>query len=361
MDWLVPKRRLDRDQTHLLNTILDDDGNFFLKGCPGTGKSVILAHLAREYKAIHPNAKVAVLTYTNALVALLKDGLRGDVSFEIETLNRFVWNQRRRPQHYELILVDEVQDMKPEWGSPIAEAADRVALFGDFAQSIYDETISEPMMLQWFSPAVEALRTIYRLSMNIKQLVETVFPAFILNAPVGGLVANTDIQLAHGPSYDDEINYVIDKAKNQSRVQHPAAVLFETRRQMLSFFHQVATLPNGTKLDDTLNAELRKQGVPFRFLGNGFGSFDESDTQPIVYVMTWHSAKGLDFDSVLLPDITNSMCNTGPFYVAMTRARRYLLISYSGNGNKLTSTISTCPSVQQVDIGVIDDGEEPLF
>lgn len=361
MDWLVPKRRLDRDQTRLLNTILEDDGNFFLKGCPGTGKSVILAHLARDYKALHPNASVAVLTYTNALVALLKDGLRGDVSFEIETLNRFIWNQRRRPRHYELILVDEVQDMKPEWGDPIVNAADRVALFGDFAQSIYDETISEPMMLQRFSPAVEALKTIYRLSVNIKQLIETVFPTFILNAPVGGLVANTDIQLAHAPTYNDEIDYVIDKAKKQARVQHPAAVLFETRRQMLSFFHQVTPLPNGTKLDDDLNKKLREQGLPFRFLGNGFGSFDESDTQPIVYVMTWHSAKGLDFDSVLLPDITNSMCNTGPLYVAMTRARRYLLISYSGNGNNLVSTISACPSVQRVEVGEIDDGEEPLF
>ena len=56
--------------------------------------------------------------------------------------------------------------------------------------------------------------------------------------------------------------------------------------------------------------------------------------------MTYHSAKGLDFETVFLPGLDSgiSIFNNDDedlerrlFYVASTRSRRNLFISYSGN------------------------------
>ena len=60
--------------------------------------------------------------------------------------------------------------------------------------------------------------------------------------------------------------------------------------------------------------------------------------------MTYHGAKGLEFDTVFLPDVRDGVVPRGRmltqeeleeerrmFYVAMTRAKRNLYISYSGD------------------------------
>lgn len=59
------------------------------------------------------------------------------------------------------------------------------------------------------------------------------------------------------------------------------------------------------------------------------------------YIMTYHASKGLEFDSVFLPGVNNGIVPNGHiltreqleeerrmFYVAMTRARKYLFVSY---------------------------------
>ena len=52
-----------------------------------------------------------------------------------------------------------------------------------------------------------------------------------------------------------------------------------------------------------MNEALEEYKVPLRYLGNDYGSLRESDVRSISYVMTYHSAKGLDFDTVFLPQL----------------------------------------------------------
>ena len=49
--------------------------------------------------------------------------------------------------------------------------------------------------------------------------------------------------------------------------------------------------------------------------------------------MTYHSAKGLQFETVILPDVDERVddAERKPLYVAMTRTYRNLYVMYSGN------------------------------
>jgi len=83
---------------------------------------------------------------------------------------------------------------------------------------------------------------------------------------------------------------------------------------------------------------MAEHDEPFRYLGNDIGELSESDAKPIVYVMTYHSVKGLDFETVFLPRMREGRkpFNEDPeldrrlHFVAMTRSRRNLFLTYSG-------------------------------
>jgi superfamily I DNA/RNA helicase len=88
-----------------------------------------------------------------------------------------------------------------------------------------------------------------------------------------------------------------------------------------------------------INAYLKKNKSPLQIFGGGSGSLYDSDSKKMVYLMTYHSAKGLDFANVFLPHLTNDislepMKNASDdqerrlFFVAATRARERLYLSY---------------------------------
>lgn len=347
MDWMVPKNRLDKEQITILNTIYDGVGCFFVRGCPGTGKSVLLAHLYHEFVAAHPGQKVCILTYTHALIDCIKDGLR-DSELRIYTFPMFAYAHAR--SHWDLILVDEAQDLQPVWADAIARTGARVVFFGDFKQSIYGETLTEELFLRKFNPAIFELRTIYRLTRNTNELIGRLFPQNLLQAKIGPLVANTEIQLVKTDSLKDDYSFMATKIVRYAFPQKPAAVLFRKRASLHKFLRvAVPDLPLDFQLNDTVNAQLRVRGSVFRFIGNGYGDFLESDSRPIVYVMTWHSAKGLDFNTVALPAISSSRMDEGPLYVALTRGRLNLFVSYvKEDEGGIISKMASCPVVKNM-------------
>ena len=74
---------------------------------------------------------------------------------------------------------------------------------------------------------------------------------------------------------------------------------------------------------------------------NNVDSLNFTTTNP--KVMTYHSAKGLQFETVFLPMISDCIVNSDrkALYVAMTRTCRNLYIMYSGN---MPSPLDTIPS-----------------
>ena len=51
MSWLPKRDKLDPVQASVVDFAVAQDGNFYIKGEAGTGKSVVLEHVAAKFKA----------------------------------------------------------------------------------------------------------------------------------------------------------------------------------------------------------------------------------------------------------------------------------------------------------------------
>ena len=73
-NWMRPYNDLDPRQIRIVGDIDApiNENDLWLIGYPGSGKSVVLAHLARKSKL--QGKKVAVVTYTKALGSLFNVG-----------------------------------------------------------------------------------------------------------------------------------------------------------------------------------------------------------------------------------------------------------------------------------------------
>nr|WP_241879272.1 3'-5' exonuclease [Psychrobacter sp. PraFG1]UNK06018.1 hypothetical protein MN210_04805 [Psychrobacter sp. PraFG1] len=99
---------------------------------------------------------------------------------------------------------------------------------------------------------------------------------------------------------------------------------------------------------------------------------DESDKQPIVFIMTYHSSKGLDFDTVYVPQLTINKQIVLPhvlekspglhqrlLFVAVTRSRKDLFLTYSGKAPHKYITDLPAGSYEKIENPhLIDDDEE---
>lgn len=346
MSWMVRRHQLDANQILAIDLVLTE-GNYFVKGEAGTGKSVVLAHAAMLYKRQHPESRICALTYTNALVACLDEGLDGK-GVECMTFHKFMRLPRARK--YDLVFIDEAQDLEPEWAWQILGRGGKFVLFGDFAQSIYgfnSKLIEEDELKTMFGiRAIVELVKDYRLPKNIRLLVQTIYPDRTFHATPWRLMANAQIPLFHAENWDEEMAFVMKKAKSHAVAGSPVAILFEQRRAIFHFFHTV--LEPHTKKDftlDNVNNLLLQYEIPIRFLGGKVGDFKEGDSRPLSYVMTWHSSKGLDFETVILPNLAKSPCRGNPFYVALSRSRRNLVLTYSGKQNDQIEKAKRCAAV----------------
>ena len=85
------------------------------------------------------------------------------------------------------------------------------------------------------------------------------------------------------------------------------------------------------------------------FLGSKSGSFPASDRRDLVYLLTYHSAKGLDFQNTFVPLLTEGTrikenfesddLGRRKFLVALTRARYQQHLSYHGEMHDYLSRI----------------------
>lgn len=51
MSWLSTRDKFDPQQASVIDIAVAQEGNFYIKGEAGTGKSVVLAHIAAKFKA----------------------------------------------------------------------------------------------------------------------------------------------------------------------------------------------------------------------------------------------------------------------------------------------------------------------
>jgi superfamily I DNA/RNA helicase len=362
MDWFVPFKDLTPAQRTVVGkTTAKVTGRHWIKGYAGSGKTIVLTHAAIQLLKKNRRAKVCYLTYTHALKDLTAMGLAeaGADDVEVRTVNDFFHS----PEKYNHILVDEVQDVAPEKLKVIVAHAPHVIAAGDPAQSLYPKSPT-PTQISGIlkSPQVHILRDMPRLSLVTFQIGHHINPS--AKAAKGAEVREegSRAKVLKADSMTAEFTKVFQLAEAAAKPGAPAAVLFPKHNQIQDFAACVAKLKGAGEVPERkamqqgnyedFNDFFADARIPLRYFGNSSGDLAESEKRKTVFIMTYHSAKGLDFPHVFIPGLnSDSQLDARPkplsklsnertlLFVAITRTKHYLTLSYHGEPHPLITDL----------------------
>jgi hypothetical protein len=357
MRWYVPFGQLSPRQQQVIQQASSTLGRgHWLQGFAGTGKTIVLAHLMEGIARTHPRASISFITFTHALKDMVASGLKEDVAqrIHIQTHTQFLSERK----NYDFVFLDEVQDISAAHLTKIRSLAGQLLLAGDPDQRIYDDTASGREIMTIATPRVWRLLEVFRLTERLRTIAMSVLPsATVVEGEMAGNDADVTIRIVRAVKADvgdtlTEIAWVWKQALGNAGLGAPSAILLPTHKQIAHFASALsvhlgiglapaARFVDGRRDYSEFNAFWQKRGVPLMFLGSSFGSISASDHRPLVYVMTFHSSKGLDFENVLIPHMNEDavICNERALaedperarrllFVAVTRSRRNLFITH---------------------------------
>jgi hypothetical protein len=393
MNWFIPYNQLDNEQLNFLQNVNSNQtSNYWLKGYAGSGKSMLLIHCLLEAKAKNPDTRVIIVLYTHALIDMFKAGIPAQYSnTRVVTYYQFY----RMNGIWDLILVDEVQDLPEYIVRDIQSKGNRVIVAGDINQSIYDDVCESRKIDDILNGNSFSLGNIHKISRRIRKIAQFFCPDRNgFNAASSDRLAESLPRLVKAANYDEECEWLVLTAKEYAQNNYAPGILIPKHIDVFNFFQsllkieQKPLLPNSSEggskenyeadnddsaglipkyrsifnffqsllrikqkplLPDSsgggskeryeaINAHLKDNGLKFQYLGNGVGSFDKNSSDRLVTVMTYHSAKGLEFGAVFVPFLNDHLeiwKDTDRaktlFFVAITRSREQLFLSYSGN------------------------------
>ncbi len=326
----------------------------WVQGCAGTGKTLVLAHIAREFALMEAHRSIAFLTYTHALKEMISVIIaNGSVQLHVSTYKAFLY--RKPIKKYEIILIDEVQDISKEELAELQDSCTHLIVAGDCEQKIYKQGSTEPEIDQIITFNKGRIVELFRITESIIEWAKKIIPSTKLFSGDVQKEKDTDIAVRCFEHPQQEARWVYDEALAFARPEYPSAILFPTHTEIYQFCRllaldlgvlnsgpkvQLADSQNGYRIDDynQLNAHFQHHNLPAGYLGNSIGKLSQSNNRPFVYLMTYHSAKGLDFRSVFLPRLSshiqissNNSMEKALFFVAVTRARERLLVTYTGD------------------------------
>lgn len=358
MKWMISEDKLGPDQREVISDLSKEWKNTWIKGHAGSGKSVLLIHLLRDYLAKNSRAKVCVVVFTNSLVDMLSVGIRElnlerkfNTSIPVMTIYKF----DNSTEQYDAVFCDEVQDIPANVLLSLNARAGKVIVAGDEAQSIYNsvpgfnEAPATPQQVKNILNANEKpLHYIYRMTRSVVTMLSRVFTSLLAGRPN---VEKNDVEIkfCRARTLSKELEYVWTEASRTNRLRSDEIVaVLVPHIEMILQFADFVLLQNGAeswtpvmnrykKHDfDNLNNYLNNNKIPLIYVGQGYGSLTEADTNNKIILMTYNSAKGLDFDHVFLPMLGENIYIPGSkaetlLFVALSRSKYNLMVSYSGS------------------------------
>ena len=299
---------------------LNEPNAVAISGGPGTGKSVVsLWRHIRNHGLGNRNS--LLLTYTKTLETYLAASAKSENENAGNAVDRTYWWITHNATNYDEIIVDEAQDVKLEKYEIIKRYSECVSYGADPHQSIFlspDELARLMTGLPLLFPKNQKyiLDENFRNTHEVIQFVRALFPNRLING--SNIRGIKPIQLI---------------SNNNSQKQNKAII--DIINQFKSDTHNIAIfVPLANHVDAYYNL-VQQAGIPCsRFTTND----GELTTIENVHITTFKSAKGTEFDTVIIPDFENMetniaqlhVVNESDYYVAITRAKRNLyLISSS--------------------------------
>lgn len=365
MEWMININRLTAEQRRFFENEFNvndrNKTNHWIQGPVGSGKTVVLVHTINKTFENNPRIRACIVVFTHALIDLLKTGLSDQIKSRIPIFT--YWEFSRITNTYDIIFVDEVQDIKAEILLLLRSRSNQLIVAGDSAQSIYDDGCPPNLISKLTETKPYELKTVHRLTNKIIQIASIFLedPDSLLSAPRGRL-ASVDVEKKEFEDISNEVKYVYSKAKEFAEQGYSTAILLPQHREITKFLDEVCAIEDienynwptvrrrantSPKDYEVFNDYVLSFGLPIQYLGNSFGSLQRSYDQNLINVMTYHSSKGLDFQAVFLPFLSDSLeiwrgdqsRERTLFFVALTRSRQNLFLTYSGYPHSLLEEI----------------------
>jgi len=364
--WLVPINELTQAQRKAVE--LDTTEPKVIIGSPGSGKTIVLVHRAKylqEKFNVSPK-RFHVFVFTN----VLKDYIRSDIglldipescvtTFDSwcvdfhknnigyrlprannmtdfgairENVLKKLGQEKKLQDMFDYILVDEGQDLDETSYAIFGKISKHITVCMDHKQQIYDQRPEENEILQILGLKKRnvALLGAYRCCPYIVDLasrfIETGFErdAFINQSFTSNSGRLTPLFYV-AKDFKDEIDRLIEVIRDRQMIDKRIGILLPSKK----YIHGMAN----DLVEQGLEVEIQTRKE------EQIGKLDFSTANP--KLMTYYSAKGLTFDSVLLPRLSPGFFKRESedrlkrlLFVGITRATEWVYMS-TINGREL--------------------------
>jgi superfamily I DNA/RNA helicase len=336
-NWMIDAAKLDDEQLEILE--LDPNDAKIVKGCAGSGKTVLAVHKADRVrkKAL---GSYYILVYTRALRAFIQDGINELGIPDANVMYEWDWRIRRNSPSADYLFIDESQDFsEQDIRFFVSKANKAVVFFGDSAQQVYaDGKINYVDQTRENTVNIEAIQKITGLA-AIKLKFNHRLPESVAKVAQCILASGEDIVsncmkkggdkpvLKKFTSSTAELDWIINKINNEQLTE--VGILLSENTQV-KFVH------------DYFQSKGMKAGVRFSQDGKVIEALDFKGN--ISNIMPYHSSKGLQFDTVFLPFCEENIQGgfwRNAFYVALSRTCKTLVITHTNGLSPFFSEISS--------------------
>lgn len=356
MTWMTPYDKLDDLQRRIIEDQLRTKCLTLIQGPAGSGKTVILVNILLR---LIKNNQVCMVLCTHSLIDMMKSGISSELANEALICTAPAFQKNYSQRQWDVIIIDEVQDISPFLLDKVFRLSNQVILAGDAAQAIYNDGCRIDYFDHIQNLYKPILKTVYRLPKSIQRIAYYFAddPENFIRYEVSKRIASVSVELKHYPDHQREAEGVWLRAKEFAWIKNSTAVIFPKNDDLVSFCNIVLRIENKTPWNicydrfrnidyNSLNSYLHKYDIQLQVIGNGAGSMKEADAENLVSAMTYHNAKGLDFEAVFVPKLTKTTVIWNKpdiarrmFFVALTRSRRNLFLSYYGDAHEFVERI----------------------
>ena len=318
--FFINEDELDDFQIQLLQKRIDQ--RMIVSGCAGSGKSILALWKAKQIQEIAKEESYIFIVFTKALHQYMIDGIKAVGLDDQNFMYYWQWKNKGCPGA-DYIIVDEVQDFdKNEINQFKTKARKAFFLWGDSKQSLYNgmggkQTQEMREIAQDAGIMPEQLYFNHRLPIKIARLAAEIIGDQEL---VGKCrrEGSDKPKIVEYATLEEQLDAAMEVIVNRDITD--AGILL-SRNDLVGKAYDYLTSRGHSveaKYEDKQNRSNSKFNLNF-----------SSDNPKI---LTYHSAKGLQFEAVFMPECSpNPSHKRAPVYVAMTRSYQYLYIMYSGS------------------------------